>query len=119
MLSIIRWDDYNIELSFTDEDSAPINITWCTIYFTARDFSSINNTNDANVVIKKTITSHINPVWWITELVLSNQETNINPGQYYYDIQMKTIDNKIRSIWKEVLEVVQDITKDPELPITP
>jgi hypothetical protein len=37
--------------------------------------------------------------------------TGINPGQYYYDVQMTTDTGDVRTIVKAVFEVTMDVTK--------
>lgn len=119
MIPAIRWDDYEMECTFTDENSLPVNLTGATIYFTVKTIAGLSVVWDAGAIIKKTITVHTNPTQWITTIELTNQDTNKPVGSYRYDIQMKTAWGKIRSIEKWVFSIIQDVTQDPVLTPTP
>jgi len=66
--------------------------------------------NDTNAVIAKTITSHTNPWGGITRLLITAADTNIAPGDYYYDVQITFTDNTVQSIRKDIFRVEQSVT---------
>lgn len=115
-MEIIRGDDTIINVEFTDENDAPVNLTDCTVYFTVKRERDLKKVWDDTAIIKKTITEFVNPTQWICEIELDNQETDIQPWDYYFDLQVMTIDGKISSAHKEILTVIQDVTRDPQLP---
>ena len=73
-----RW-----ELVFND-DGAAIDISLWIIYLTIK---ATRNTSDANAVLKKTITTHTDPISGTTEIYLSKTDTNIAEGSYVYSIE--------------------------------
>ena len=115
-MQIIRWDDAIINVEFTDENDAPVNLTWSTVYFTVKRERDLKKPDDSDALIKKTITEFDNPTAWICEIELDNQETDLAPWDYYYDLQIKSVDGKITSAQKDVLTIIQDVTRDPQLP---
>lgn len=108
-LELVRGDDETIEITFTDENGAPINITGYTVMFTLR--ANINKTSDTDALLQKNVTSHTNAVGGISAIGLSNSDTNITPGEYYYDVQYKDTSNKIKTVVIGTCTVIQDVTK--------
>lgn len=108
MLSIIKQTDNNIKLTFK-EDGVPINITGYEILFTVKKQEEIEK-DDGVAVILKDITSHSNPTQGETELILTNEDTNIDAGEYYYDIRLIK-DGKISQTSKDELEIIESVTK--------
>lgn len=106
-LSVYRGDDFSKRLIFTNNGVA-IDITDWTIFFTVK-----KNEGDADddAVIKKDITVHTDPTGGISSLVLTDAETTVTPGKYWYDIQVKTDTGAIRTVTKDKFEVHTDITR--------
>jgi hypothetical protein len=71
------------------QDGAPINITGWVVFFTVKEFM-IDTDNDAK--IKKTIISHSDPVNGKTVIILDDEDTDITPKSYYYDITIQDDD---------------------------
>lgn len=42
---------------------------------------------------------------------ITSGHTGINPGQYYYDVQMTTDEGDVRTIVKAVFAITMDVTK--------
>jgi hypothetical protein len=106
-LTIIRGDDVTIPVTFTDSDGDPINLTGCTVFFTVKNEKS---DDDDDAVISKSVTSHTTPASGITQVVLTHTDTDIDPGSYYWDLQIKDSAGKIQSTQVAQFEVIQDIT---------
>ena len=117
-MQIIRWDDYTIPTEILDKDDNPVNLTDCSVYFTVKKERDLRVGDDSKAVIKKTITSFSNPIAWTFDLVLTNQDTDLDIWDYWYDLQIEFPWNIIKSITKDVFSVVQDVTRDPQLPTT-
>lgn len=115
MLQLIRWDDTILTIGFETDDWTPINMTGSEVFFTVKDIYGLGEKDDDVVVLKKTISIFDNPLEGICSIELDNQDTDINPWEYYYDIQIKDVAGRIQSIVKDILIVIQDVTKDPEL----
>jgi len=94
-LEVDRGRTQSYVLTFTDSSDTAIDITGYTVYMTVKQNFDTDAT-DANALISKTVTSHTNPTAGITTITLSDTDTAITVGSYFYDITYKdTSDNKI------------------------
>ena len=85
MISIIKGTDNSIKITFTEND-VPVNITGYTILFTVKKQCDINKDDDF-ALIKKTITTHSDPTHGESTLILSSTDTDIDEGNYYWDLR--------------------------------
>lgn len=108
MISIIKNTDNNLEITFKDEDGVAINITGYSILFTLKRECDLRKSDD-EALIKKTITEHKDAVNGISELVLSNEDTDISTGYYYWDLRLIK-DGVITQTQRGKLEVTQGVT---------
>lgn len=109
-LTIIRGDTTNITLTLTDQDGDPIDLTGATVFFTAKpDFD--NDVTDADAVITKEVSSHTDPTNGITVIPLTASDTDITPGIYHYDVQVKDTGGSIFSLPARQLKVIEDVTR--------
>lgn len=109
-IEIVRGDSELLEVVIEDEETGlPINITGYTIYFTVNKTKDASNDDDA--VIKKDITSHVDPTHGITDIVLDGTDTNLAPGKYHYDVQYKDTDDNVKTVIIGNIIVIQDVTK--------
>ena len=106
-INIIRRDDVTLTVTITDEQGTPLNLTEATVYFTVKNRKT---DTDAQALITKEVTSHVNPTAGITEVELTDEDTDIDSRSYFFDVQVKTSDNKIRSLSYGLIRVQQDIT---------
>jgi hypothetical protein len=106
-LSIKRGDDWSRTLYFEDEDSAPIDITGWTLFFTVKANA---DDLDAAAIISKTITVFTNPTAGEAGISLSSADTNQAIGSYLFDIQVKTNLNQIVTVLEGILTITKDIT---------
>jgi len=111
-LEIIRGDDVSMIINFTDEDGAVVDITQAIVFFTVK--RKLSDTDDKAVIAVEQ-TSHITPLTGKTEIELTNQQTDIRPGTYFYDLQLKRTDEKISSIVYGKFQVIQDVTERTEV----
>lgn len=107
-LELRRGDTKVYALHFTDSSGEDINITGWTVFFTAS--ADPEPTNDDNAIIKKTVTVHSDPTNGRTTVILSATDTNIL-GDYYYDIQVKRVDNSIITVIQGLLTFNADQTR--------
>lgn len=105
-IEIIRGDDVSVRLTFTDADDAVISLVGATVFFTVKKKL---DTVDADADISKTITSHTDAAGGITTADLTNDDTDLEPGTYYYDIQIKK-SGRIQSTRYGVFTVIEDVT---------
>lgn len=107
-LTIIRGDDVTIPITFTQANGDAVNLTNCTVFFTAkRDPKD----EDVDAAISKTITVHSSPTEGETTIVLTHTDTAIASGIYKWDLQIKDSGNLVSSTIQGELEVKQDITQ--------
>lgn len=107
-IQLIRGDDQRITLYFTDENDDVIDLTDCTVFFTVKRKKS---DTDANAILAKAIDDHVNPEEGRTEVqITASEAVNLEPGDYFWDAQIKFADGGIRSVIADVLTVLPDIT---------
>ncbi len=108
-ITLIRGDTSSIDFQLTDNNT-PVDLTGATVFFTAKP-ALTNDTTDSTAVIEVEVTTHTDPINGKTVIPLSSTDTDITPGIYYYDIQIKRDTNIITSIRARKLEVVADVTR--------
>jgi hypothetical protein len=108
-VDLVRGDSKTFTLNFTSNGTTPIDISTWTIYYTAkRELKD----GDANAVIRKIITVHINPTQGLTEIVLNNSDTqNLDTETFWHDIQVEDGNHKINTIICGQLNVLADVTR--------
>lgn len=77
----------SIDYIFNRKDGTPIDITSATLLFTVKNAEWDSDSSDSGAKIKKelSITDGVNGK---AKLFLTQQETFIDPGEYYYDIKI-------------------------------
>lgn len=110
-----RGDSFDMPLEFTDDDNNPIDITTWKLYFTLRKCipeSTITDDIDSDVVLKKDVTVHTDPVNGKSKISLTAEEMNtLELRKYYYDIQAKIAGNQIITLFKGYFPVEWDSTR--------
>lgn len=107
-LEIVKGDDIDIELTFTDQDDNPIDLTGGTVYFTVKKELT---DDDDDAVIAKDVTAFENPETGIMVVSLSRADTDVRAGQYFFDAQLKDSEDKITSSPRGILIVTQGVTE--------
>lgn len=106
---LFRGDSREYALSFTDKDSAVIDITGWKVYFTLKKNQL---KDDDSAVIKKDITVHEAPLEGKTKIVLAPLDTdNLKPGDYVYDIQIKKPSGDVITVAKGSMKIEADVTR--------
>lgn len=109
IITINRGDTYSRTVNIIDSAGDPINASGWTIYFTVRKIPASNSsTSDTDAVINKTVAGDVSGIQTLT---VTSTETNISPGNYFYDIQIKKSDNTISSSSASSFVVNGDITR--------
>ena len=106
-IGVIKRDDCFFELTFKDVDGNAIDLTDCLVFFTVK--RNIDDTDD-QAIIKKEIDDFAEPTSGIATLWLTHDDTNIDPGYYAFDIQLKDTADQISSSSRGTFIVEQDIT---------
>lgn len=106
-LEFIRRDTVTLTITFTDQDGTPIDLTGSTVFFTLKEKPT---DPDSEALIATSWTVHSDPTAGVTSVTLSTSQTDIDPGSYYYDFQIRDGGGAIQSTKKGTLVVLQDIT---------
>jgi len=106
-MNIIKRDDEFFELTFKTIDGDPVDLTDGTVYFTVKKRKT---DADEDALISKEITEFYDATGGIAVLELTNEETDIGTGLYYFDIQFVDSRDKVMSMPSSVFTVSQDIT---------
>lgn len=84
--NVHRKTDYTITFNYLNSDNSARPLTGATVFFTVKDVTYDDDADDSEALITKDITSHTNAAGGITEIELSDTDTNLDPMQYFYDI---------------------------------
>ena len=109
MITIIRGTDNSIVVTIK-LNSVVLDITGYTVLFTVKTQDDIYKSDDS-AVIQKTITDFIDPTTGQATITLTNDDTTIDIGEYYWDIRLIEPAGKISQTNKGKLEIVSGITK--------
>jgi hypothetical protein len=77
----------SISYVFTRKDGTPIDITTATLYFTVKEVEWDDASGDDNAKIKKELSITDGPAGK-ARLFLTQEETFLPAGQYFYDIKI-------------------------------
>lgn len=104
---LFRGDSRDYSLTFTDDEGDPIPITGWKVYFTLK-----KNEWDSKTVVKKDVTEHEDAEGGNTVISLAPADTNdLEPGDYFYDFQVKKPGGDILTVAKGKLKILADITR--------
>ena len=85
-LSIYEGEDKTWDVTLKDSESDPIDITGYTFLCVVKEKVS---DGDGSALIKKIITSHSDPTNGITQIIITEADTEDNNGKFLYDFQME------------------------------
>lgn len=101
-----RGDTGRLDVTVTDADGEPYSIAGGTLFLTVKTALSVA---DASVTLRKEVTSHDNAAGGVSHFDLSTSD-NATAGTFYYDVQLKTSDAKIYTLFGGVWRVLADVT---------
>ncbi len=104
---MIQGDDVTLTLTFTDNDGNAIDLTGGTVFLTVKNRST---DSDDNAVLKKDVSSFSAPTTGIMTIDLTDSDTDISAGYYWYDVQFVDSSGSVSSIQKDKFIVKRDIT---------
>jgi len=107
-MTIIKGTDNTIDITFK-EDGEVLDITGYNILFTVKKQNDVDKSDDY-AIIKKDIVSHTDAINGITTLVLGSDDTDVNAGQYYYDLRLIK-DGVISQTERGVVKIKEGITE--------
>ena len=100
---IIRGDTVSLNMTFTDDDNAPIDLTGYTIFFTVK--KDMNDTDAQAVIAVNTTTGDATGKVTID---LTSDDTDVTEGAYHYDLQLVK-GSIVESTKSDILSVVRDV----------
>lgn len=107
---VIRGDTRTINLTFLQSDGqTPVNLTGGTIYFTVN--TSSDPSNDSGTTIQKTATSFSDATNGEHTLTLTHADTDIDAGEYWYDVQFVDASGSYLSSYRGKFIVQSDVTR--------
>lgn len=107
MLEIIRRDNTTVDVQFTDRNNVPIDISDHVAYITIK---AKKTDLDDDALLAKSTDTHVDPTIGKTRFVLNQIDTDIEPGIYYFDLQLKDLSNVVRSVKYGLVKIIQDVT---------
>ena len=105
--TITRGDTWERTMHFYDEDGC-IDISGWTVFFTCKE--KVTDV-DASAKISKTITVHSDPTRGESIILLTSTDTNLTPGSYIYDIQIKSESGSVLTIVTGNITIQYDVTQ--------
>jgi hypothetical protein len=105
-LKQIQGDTKTFTVTVYDSDGSLYDLTGYTVRFTVKDDK---DTVDGSASISKTgnVTDAENGVFTVS---LTNTDTNITAGIYYYDFQIDNGSSIVKTVESGIFQVVQDVT---------
>jgi hypothetical protein len=87
-IEINRETDHSITFQYyEDSDGATKRaLTGATVYFTVKPNKWDIDDDDSEALITKNVTSHTDAATGLTAIALTDTQTNVQPGKYWYDI---------------------------------
>lgn len=112
MFTLKRGDQFTVPVVIS-RNGTPINITDCTVFFIVRTTDKPTSTTDTDdtVEITKDVTVHADAVNGATTIVLTSSDTDIPPGDYYRELQIKFSNGDIKSASTGIFTVLSDLNK--------
>ena len=104
-LTITQGDEKVYNLTFSSGDGA-LDITGATVKMT------IKRTKTGDAVVTKTVTDHTDAAAGETTITLTEDDTGIDLGLYYYDIQISGGAIRKKTVLKGQLEITWQTTED-------
>lgn len=103
-----RGDSGRLDVSLQSPDATPYDLTGCTLFLTVK--SRIADIDDA-ALLRIDVSTHDDAAGGKSHFDIPASSGNIAPGQYVYDVQMKTDSNEIYTLFSGLWIVRDDVTK--------
>ena len=110
-ITIVRATDFSIPIEFQTPQGAPLDISGCCVYLTAKKRWD-NDAFDALAVFKKDTTVHTDAAAGKTVVLGVPDDTrSAAPDSYVYDIEMRDAAGRIISFGKGTFIIQGEITR--------
>ena len=101
-----RGDSGRLDVTVTDADGDPYSLTGATLFLTVKTALTVT---DANATLRKEVTAHDDAAGGESHFDLATTD-NPTAGTFYYDVQLKTSDSKIYTLFGGLWKVLSDVT---------
>ena len=101
-----RGDSGRLDVTVKQADGTAYNLTGATLFLTVK--TALTDADSA-AVIRKEVTSHDNAAGGISQFILVPVD-NATAGTRYYDVQLKTADERIYTLFGGLWKVLSDVT---------
>lgn len=97
---------------FQSDGITPFDLTGCEVWFTVNSNSNNTADNDTSAAFQVKTSTFTNPTSGNAQLQITNTMTqDVNPGTYYYDVQVKDASGNITSLGQNQFLVIADVTR--------
>jgi hypothetical protein len=101
-----RGDSGRLDVTVKDADGTAYDLTGVTLFLTVKTGLTVA---DASATIRKEVTSHDDAGAGESHFDLATTD-NATAGTYYYDVQLKTSDSKVYTLFGGLWKVLADVT---------
>lgn len=101
-----RGDSGRLDVTVKDADGTAYDLTGATLFLTVKTALAVA---DSSATIRKEVTSHDDAAEGESHFDLLTTD-NATAGTYYYDVQLKTSDSKIYTLFGGLWKVLADVT---------
>jgi hypothetical protein len=105
-LTWTRGDSGRLDVTVKESDGTAYDLTGATLFLTVKNALT---DADSAAVIRKEVTSHDNAAGGLSHFDLLTSD-NATAGTRYYDVQLKTSDAKIYTLFGGLWKVLSDVT---------
>jgi hypothetical protein len=106
-LTWTRGDSGRLDVTVKESDGTAYDLTGCTLFLTVKN--ALTDADSAAGVIRKEVTSHDNAAGGLSHFDLLTTD-NATAATRFYDVQLKTSDAKIYTLFGGLWKVLSDVT---------
>ena len=102
-LCIVQGDDKAYNLTFTQDGTTPLDLTDSTLKLV---IVGTKKKDDADALVTKTITTFTDATNGLAAITLTNTDTDLPIGTYFYRLKMIDSIGKVKTVMRGELEIV-------------
>lgn len=101
-----RGDSGRLDVTVADASGTPYSLAGATLFLTVKTALSVA---DSAATLRKEVTAHDDAAGGLSHFDLATSD-NPTAGTFYYDVQLKTADAKIYTLFGGLWKVLADVT---------
>lgn len=95
-ITLNKKTDATINFQYYESDEeTPRTLVGATLFFTLKENAYDSDADDSEAILKKTVTNHSNAAAGQSQINLTDDETDVDPKTYFYDIKIKEVSGNI------------------------